>query len=91
MAVAPESVPAEVIGFVEGIMERIARRSGWRLSPNRERRRKLIAHMLANWANYGHPYCPCRTERTRETICPCAWVAEEIERDGRCTCGLFYK
>jgi ferredoxin-thioredoxin reductase catalytic subunit len=36
-------------------------------------------------------YCPCRRERSSKTLCPCAYIFEELEKKGRCTCGLFYK
>jgi len=88
--IKPEDVPSEVIDFVVKIMEYIAKRNNWRLSSNRERVRLLIAHLIANWANYGHPYCPCRLERIRENICPCVWAFEEIKNEGKCKCRLFY-
>ena len=39
---------------------------------------------------FGLPYCPCRLERTLDTICPCKYHVKEIIKYGRCRCGLFF-
>jgi len=87
--IKPEEIPSEVIVFIEEVMRNIASRRGWKLTSNVERRRLLIAHLIANWANYGHPYCPCRLEHIRDNICPCKWASREIENYGKCKCGLL--
>ena len=30
-------------------------------------------------------------EDDKPKICPCQWHREEVEKDGHCFCGLFYK
>lgn len=37
--------------------------------------------------NYG--FCPCRIERTPETLCPCKEFMEQ--ESGECLCGLYVK
>ena len=34
-------------------------------------------------------YCPCKTEKTRDTKCMCKEFREQ--KDGWCHCGLYYK
>ena len=34
-------------------------------------------------------YCPCKTEKTKETKCMCKEFREQ--KDGWCHCGLYYK
>ncbi|MCQ2543490.1 MAG: ferredoxin thioredoxin reductase catalytic beta chain [Lachnospiraceae bacterium] len=39
-------------------------------------------------------YCPCRMERTKDTICMCKEFKEQIndpEFEGFCHCMLYYK
>jgi len=88
--IKPEDIPTDVLNFIEKIMNCIAKKNGWKLSSDRKRVKLLIAHLLANWANYGHPYCPCRLEHIRENICPCIWASNEIKNYGMCKCRLFY-
>ena len=43
-------------------------------------------------ANEG--YCPCRIERTDDTLCMCREFREQLKDpsfEGLCHCGLFYK
>jgi len=76
--------------------EEYARQNGFRLNPDRKSLEMLAAGLLANEKKYGFKYCPCRRitgdkEEDRLKICPCHWHKEEIEKDGHCFCGLFYK
>ena len=34
-------------------------------------------------------YCPCKTEKTKDTKCICKEFREQ--KDGWCHCGLYYK
>jgi thioredoxin len=73
-----------------------AERNGFKLNSNREAVERLIRGMLENEKRYGAKYCPCRRitgnpEDDKAKICPCQWHKEEIEKDGHCFCGLFYK
>lgn len=73
-----------------------AEKNGFKLNPDREAVEKLVMGLLTNERKYGAKYCPCRRvsgdpEEDKPKICPCQWHKEEIERDGHCFCGLFYK
>jgi thioredoxin 1 len=76
--------------------EDYAKENGFRLNPDREIVKKLVAGIIANKKKYGEGYCPCRrvtgnAVEDRSKICPCSWHREEIEKDGHCLCGLFQK
>ena len=76
--------------------EERARENGFRLNPDRKVTERIIEGLLENEKKYGQKYCPCRrvsgnSEEDKSKICPCAWHREEIEKNGRCLCGLFVK
>lgn len=73
-----------------------AEKNGFKLNPDREAVEKVVKGLLTNERKHGAKYCPCRRvsgnpEEDKPKICPCQWHKEEIERDGHCFCGLFYK
>jgi len=84
---------------IEEIIKRYedyAKKSGFRLNPDRATVERLIRGLLANEKKYRARYCPCRRvtgniEEDRLKICPCKWHREEIERDGHCHCWLFFR
>ena len=76
--------------------KRYAETNGFELNPDEKVIERLVSGLLENEKKYGAKYCPCRRvagnkEEDRPKICPCRWHREEIERDGHCFCGLFYK
>lgn len=76
--------------------ETYAQNKGFKLNPDQKTVEKLAIGLLINEKKWGARYCPCRRisgnkEEDRAKICPCQWHQEEIERDGHCFCGLFYK
>lgn len=76
--------------------EKYARENNFRLNPDRRVVEFLIKGLLENEKKYGKKYCPCRRisgnqEKGKPKICPCKWHLSEIEKDGRCLCGLFVK
>lgn len=50
---------------------------------------KVIPLIIKSIEEFGKPYCPCRVEKNEKTICPCHYHVEEIQKYGRCRCGLF--
>lgn len=69
---------------------------GAKLNPNREVLDVLLEGLLRNEEKYGYRYCPCRVvsgdpEKDKKIICPCWYHLLEIEKMGRCWCGLFVK
>jgi len=76
--------------------EEYAEKNGFKLNPDREVVERLIKGMLENEKKYGARYCPCRRvtgnkEEDKGKICPCQFMRKEIEEQGRCLCGLFWK
>jgi len=76
--------------------EKYAKENGFKLNPNRKKVEFLVKGLLENEKKYGARYCPCRRvtgnlEEDKKKICPCFWHRQEIEKDGRCFCGLFVK
>lgn len=73
-----------------------ARRNGFILNPNRKTVEGIVKILLEREKNFGARYCPCRRvtgdkEEDKKIICPCIYHRDEIEKDGRCHCGLFFK
>ena len=76
--------------------EDYAKKNGFKLNPNQEVVKRIIAGLLENEKKYQKRYCPCRRitgnlEEDKGKICPCYWHREEIEKNGHCLCGLFVK
>lgn len=73
-----------------------AQENGFRLNPKTESVGMIIKGLLANEKKHGKKYCPCRRvtgnkEEDDKIVCPCDYHRQEIEKDGRCHCGLFVK
>ena len=91
-----DSEKKEDPGELEKIYQDYAEKKGLKLNPDREARERLIKGLMENEKKYGAKYCPCRritgnVEEDRPKICPCQWHLQEIEKDGHCLCGLFFK
>jgi ferredoxin-thioredoxin reductase catalytic subunit len=71
--------------------EKLAEKLNVKLNPNKELVFGILRGLLLNEKRYGKRYCPCRIEKIEENVCPCKWMKEEIEKEGRCHCGLFVK
>lgn len=48
---------------------------------------KVQQKLLHNTMEFGVPYCPCQSQHTPDTICPCKYMRDA----GACRCGLFVK
>lgn len=73
-----------------------AAKNNFQLNPNKEAVKRIIKGLLENEKRYGRRFCPCRRvvgnpEEDKLKVCPCYWHKEEIEKNGRCICGLFVK
>ncbi len=52
----------------------------------------LIEGLMGKYRRFGDFYCPCRMEHRPEFQCPCKPTrGGDVERDGRCYCGFFWK
>lgn len=77
-------------------MEKYAEKHGVKLNQNEKIVESIIKGLLANEKNRGFRFCPCRRidgdfKKDWRKICPCAWHWDEIDKDGRCHCGLFVR
>ncbi len=53
---------------------------------------ELLEGLLGKNRRFGDFYCPCRMEHVPEFMCPCRPTRSgDVERDGKCYCGLFWK
>jgi len=87
--------PEEIDEIIKNYQE-YAEKNGFKLNPDREVVERLIKGMLENEKKFGERYCPCRRvtgnkEEDKGKICPCQFMRKEIEEQGRCLCGLFWK
>ncbi len=76
------------------LLEKVAERHGWKLNKDEELVLEFAKGLLENKKRYGFAYCPCRfpigdKEIDKRIICPCVYAKEDIEKYGRCYCGLF--
>ncbi len=76
--------------------EKYAVRSGYRLNEDAEIVQTIISGLAKNKFKYGRAYCPCffvsgDPEADRKLICPCQYHREDIEKNGKCHCGLFVR
>lgn len=86
----------ENIEKITKIYEDYAKNNGIRLNPDKKVVERIIKGLLENEKKYGNKYCPCRritgdANEDAKKICPCFWHKEELEKDGKCFCGLFVK
>jgi len=52
----------------------------------------LMEGLMGKYRRFGDFYCPCRMEHRPEYQCPCKPTrGGDVERDGRCYCGFFWK
>ncbi len=73
-----------------------AKKAGFSLNPNRKIVEGIVKLLLGREEKLGERFCPCRrvtgdTEEDKKIICPCIYHKDEIEKDGKCHCGLFVK
>lgn len=76
--------------------EEYAKNNGFSLNPNKKVVEAIVKSLLEKEKNLGAKYCPCRrvtddAEENKKIVCPCAYHLEELEKDGKCLCGLFVK
>jgi len=76
--------------------EEYAKKNGFSLNPNRKMVEGIVKGLLEREKKFGERYCPCRRitnnrEEDKKIICPCAYHFQELEKEGRCLCGLFVK
>lgn len=73
-----------------------AEKKGFSLNSDKKVVEVIVKSLLEREKKFGQKYCPCRkisdnAEENKKIICPCNYHLKEIERDGKCFCGLFVK
>ncbi len=75
--------------------ENIAAKSGLSLNEDSERVQKVIGLMTMNLQSAGNYFCPCKQshplDASKDVLCPCPEISDEINADGCCFCKLFFE
>ena len=77
-------------------VKKIGIKKGWALNPDSEIVNTILDGLNNNFKKHGRYYCPCRVvtgdkEVDKKISCPCAFSDDEVEKDGRCHCQLYFK
>lgn len=73
-----------------GFFQQIAEQNGWKLNPDLKVVENIIKAENNLHQKFGEYYCPCRLQKIPDNICPCRHAQQEIEKDGKCHCQLFF-
>ena len=74
------------------ILDRIAEFARIRGYSFNEMRPEIVEGLLEKRNMFGDFYCPCRLRHDNDHQCPCKPTrGGDVEREGRCHCGLFWK
>ncbi len=84
----------EYRGLLSMMRDRAAR-YGLVVNPDTSRVEKVVGLMTENLVSTGRPFCPCKQghplDPSADPVCPCREWLDEIERDGHCSCRLFFR
>lgn len=70
-------------------VEEFARIRGYAFN---EMKAEIIEGLREKRRRFGDFYCPCRLSHEADYQCPCRPTrGGDVEKDGRCHCGLFWK
>jgi ferredoxin-thioredoxin reductase catalytic subunit len=78
------------------IFQRIAEKKGWKVNEDREMLLEFARGLIENRRRYGLAICPCRLATGKREIdllitCPCSYAEDDINRYGKCYCGLYLR
>ena len=87
--IKPEDVAATYL-----ILQKEAKDGGYRLNPDAEFTKNLVAGLMKNEQRYGYRACPCRLasgkkEQDQDIICPCDYRDPDLNDFGACYCALY--
>ncbi|MDO9035455.1 MAG: ferredoxin-thioredoxin reductase catalytic domain-containing protein [Methanoregula sp.] len=88
-----EIKPDDVVATYR-ILQKETNDSGYRLNPDVEFTKNLVAGLLKNERRYGYRACPCRLasgkmETDRDIICPCDYRDPDLNDFSACYCALY--
>jgi len=73
----------------------MADKTGYSLNSDEERVKKVVGLMTMNHTSHGKYYCPCKqshpVDPQKDITCPCAEWKDEITKNGKCFCKLFFR
>jgi ferredoxin-thioredoxin reductase catalytic subunit len=76
-------------------VKKIANSKNCILNPDQARLEKVVGLMTMNSQQFGKYYCPCKQnhplDQTKDVLCPCSELEQEVAKDGNCFCRLFLK
>ncbi|RQD81124.1 MAG: ferredoxin:thioredoxin reductase [Methanocalculus sp. MSAO_Arc2] len=86
----------EAARLIRDWAERYARKMGWILNPDAKQLDAVIRGLARKLTRHGERYCPCRImtkdpDIDEKIICPCIHHIDEIEKEGKCHCNLFFR
>lgn len=64
-----------------------AKRYGMKPNPDTGHVLTILSRLGENEIRYGKPYCPCLSQHTEDTVCPCRYM----RKNQACRCGLYVK
>ena len=88
-----EIKPEDVVATYH-LLQKEATDGGYRLNPDAEFTKNLVAGLLKNENRYGYRACPCRLasgkkEFDLDIICPCNYRDPDLDDFGACYCALY--
>lgn len=88
-----EIKPEDVVATYH-LLQKEAIDGGYRLNPDVEFTKNLIAGLMKNELRYGYRACPCRLasgkkEEDLDLICPCDYRDPDLDDFGACYCALY--
>ncbi len=80
------------ISLEDEIRQRIDNFARFRGYHFNEMKEALVEGLLKKHQRFGDFYCPCRIDNVQDNVCPCIYTRQgDVEKNGRCHCGLFWK
>lgn len=70
---------------------KIALEHKWKLNTDKNLVQNVLNAQNRLFEKFGQYYCPCKSKRSTENICPCNNAQIEISNKGFCGCRLFMK
>lgn len=77
--------------MLEDLLEQHAKNHNYDFNRKDKIRKAVIKGLQRNKEKFGNYFCPCRVEKIKENVCPCAYHEKEINEKGECHCQLFCK
>jgi ferredoxin-thioredoxin reductase catalytic subunit len=76
--------------------KKYAQKAGYKLNPDSGIVETIVTGLANNRLRHGRAYCPCMfvsgdLDEDKKIICPCHVHRVDIEKKGKCHCGLFVK